>query len=524
MSMRKTIWMALIMLSAVIVSAAQPKFTQKELAYMPATAQIALFKAGIITPSDVLEAQIAQVGQYNGVYNTELRDLEKELNTFNAGKVNAICFDRFAEARKTAKEAEERYRNGTARRLEGVTVGVKNENNVAGWRVDMGSLILKDTPVCTDDCPLIERLKNEGAILVFSTTVPELYVNCMTWSRLYGVTRNPWNLAYGTGGSSGGSGAALAAGFCTIATGSDMGGSIRIPSSMNGVYGFKPPFGRVPTSEIAYETLGPMTRTFDDLVLMQDIVAGPHPRNHATLRPKLDYPTQYQSLKGAKVAVCYFPEWVKGGCDKEIDQALDQVVLALKKAGAEVKVINSDWTIRGGKLAIFVNGLLSTEMYELIDIAADKQDLLCRNVKPFFKNIKAYNPMSLIKATALGGETHADVQKNVFGDGCIALIMPTLATPFVSAAFQADKDNGAVINGKTIYSNDILLTPVWNLLNRYPVVDMPVMLSSKRVPIGVQIVGNTFDDLAAFRVAAGLSKVIPQMFTGDRFPDFREQK
>ena len=521
--MKKTIWMALIMLSAVIVSAAQPKFTQKELAYMPATVQIALFKAGIITPSDVLEAQIAQVQKYNGVYNTERRDLEKELKTFNAGKVNAICFDRFAEARKAAKAATERYRNGTARRLEGVTVGVKNENNVVGWRVDMGSLVLKDVPPCDDDCPLIERLKNEGAILVFSTTVPELYVSCMTWSRLYGITRNPWNLAYGVGGSSGGSGASLAAGFCTIATGSDMGGSIRLPASMNGVYGFKPPFGRVPTSEIAYETLGPLTRTFDDLVLMQDIIAGPHPKNHASLRPKLDYPTEYKSLKGAKVAVCYFPKWADG-CDKEVNQAMDKVVEALKKAGAEVLVINSDWTVQGGQIVTFINGLLSTEMYELIELAADKQDLLCSNVKRFFKNVGAYGPKSLIKATAMGTESHADVQKNVFEKGCIALVMPTFTTPFVSPAFQATPKDGAIVNGKFVNANDIMLTPIWNLLNRYPVVDMPVMLSSKRVPIGVQIVGNTFDDLAAFRVAAGLSKVIPQMFTGDRFPDFREQK
>ena len=171
--MKKIIWTAVMMLSAVIV-AAQPKFTQKELAYLPATVQIALFKAGIITPSDVLEAQIARVQQYNGVYNTERRDLGKELNTFNAGKINAICFDRFAEARQAAKAATERYRNGTARRLEGVTVGVKNENNVTGWRVDMGSLILKDVPVGTEDCPLIERLRKEGAIFVCSTTVPEL--------------------------------------------------------------------------------------------------------------------------------------------------------------------------------------------------------------------------------------------------------------------------------------------------------------------------------------------------------------
>ena len=157
--MKKTILIVLVMLFGLIVSAAQPKFTEKELAYLPATTQIALFKAGIITPSDVLEAQIAQVQKYNGSYNTERRDLEKELNTFNAGKINAICFDRFAEARQAAKAATERYRNGTARRLEGVTVGVKNENSVVGWRVDMGSLVLKDIPPCTQDSPLIERLK-----------------------------------------------------------------------------------------------------------------------------------------------------------------------------------------------------------------------------------------------------------------------------------------------------------------------------------------------------------------------------
>ena len=523
--MRKLVLsLAVFVLSGAAAFAAQARFTQEELAYLPATAQIALFKAGVVTPLEVLEAQIARVQKYNGVYNVERRDLEKELKTFNAGKINAICFDRFAEAREAAKAAGERYRDGTARRLEGVTVGVKNENAVRGWRVDMGSLVLKDVPPCEADSPLIERLRNEGAILVFSTTVPELYVSCMTWSRLYGVTRNPWNLAYGVGGSSGGTGAALAAGFCTIATGSDMGGSIRIPASMNGVYGFKPPFGRVPTSEIAYETLGPLTRTFDDLVLMQDVIAGPHPRNHSTLRPKLDYPTQYPSLKGAKVAVCHFPRWLAGGCDREVDAALDKVAEALKKAGAEVKVINADWTVQDGKLATFIKGLLSTEMYELIDLAADHQDLLCANVKPFFKDPNAYNPKALIKATLLGEESHADVQKSVFGDGCIALVMPTLATPFVSASFQATPEDVAVVNGKTVANNDILLTPIWNLLNRYPVVDVPVTLSSKRVPIGVQVVGNTYDDLAAFRVAAGLSKVLPQFYVGDRFPDFRDEK
>ena len=90
-----------------------------------------------------------------------------------------------------------------------------------GWRVDAASLLLKDSEPRTDDEAMIQKLREEGAIFVFQTTVPEQYISPMTWSRLYGVTRNPWNLYYGTGGSSGGSGAALAAGFCTLATGSD---------------------------------------------------------------------------------------------------------------------------------------------------------------------------------------------------------------------------------------------------------------------------------------------------------------
>ena len=104
---------------------AKSKFSQEELAYMPAVQLIELFKKGDTTPSEVLEAQISRVKKYNGEYNVSRRDLVNELDTFNTGKVNAITFDNFDEARKLAKEADERYRKGTARRLEGITVGVK---------------------------------------------------------------------------------------------------------------------------------------------------------------------------------------------------------------------------------------------------------------------------------------------------------------------------------------------------------------------------------------------------------------
>ena len=341
-------------------------FTDEELAYMPAVKQIELFKKGDLAPIDVLEAQIRRVEKYNGPIKPEGEVLEDYLG-FN-GKVNALSFEKFADARNAAKNSEARYKNGTARAMEGITVGVKNENQVAGWRVDSGTILMKDAPLCEEDCAIIENLKNAGAVLVFSTNVPEFYISSMTWSKLYGVTRNPWNLYYGTGGSSGGSGAALAAGFCTVATGSDMGGSIRIPSSMCGVYGIKSPFGRVPTTGICYETLGPMAKNFDDLVLMQNVLAGPSPKVHSSLRPKLNYPKKYESLKGTKVAVCYFNDWISDGLDKDTVAIMDNTVEILRKAGAQVDVVTAPgWTTENGNLEIFMLGLMSTEMYELID-------------------------------------------------------------------------------------------------------------------------------------------------------------
>ncbi len=524
--MKKTIRILAVALFATGLCAfgADRCFTEEELAYMPATTQIELYKAGILSPVEVLEAQIARVQRYNGEYNTELRDLNDEIGTFNAGKVNAITFDCFAEARAQAREAEERYRNGTARHLEGITVGVKDENELAGWHVDMASIVLKGLPACTDDCPLIERLRAEGAIFVFQTTVPEFYINCMTWSRLYGVTRNPWNLYYGVGGSSGGSGAALAAGFCTLATGSDMGGPIRLPSSMCSVFGSYDPLRRVPTSEIAYETLGPMTRTFDDLVLMQNVIVGPHPKNHASLRPRLDYPVEYAPLQGTKVAVAYADDWLEGGCDPDVRAALDKVVAVLQGLGAEIKVVALGWQSDHGDLQIFNEGLLSTEMYELVEIADGQQDLVSSYVVPMCNPIDGLGPKALLKAGVLGDRIHRGVQQAVFEDGCIALVMPTLATAKVPADFLAPGADPADVDGRAVAGSEFILTPVWNLLNRYPVVDVPVALGAQNVPIGIQVVGDTYDDLAAFRVAAALSMALPQNYREGRFPDFRDQK
>ena len=370
---------------------------------------------------------------------------------------------------------------------------------------------------------MIQKLRKEGAIFVFQTTVPEQYLSPMTWSRLYGVSRNPWNLYYGTGGSSGGSSAALAAGFCTLATGSDMGGSIRIPSAMNGLYGFKPPFGRVAMSENVYETLGPMARTFADMALMQDVIADPSTEVHSTIRPKLDYPQKYAPIQGQKIAVAYCKNWLQGGLSRESDHAIDTTVAALKKSGAQVELIELDFSAENF-MPTYFKGLMSTSMYAIFDGLEENRD----KFSSYVKNLETYagnlTPQNQVDAEKMLGKLHREVQQKVFEKGCIALVMPTLATPHFPADLESTPDKVARVNGKTYASTNLLLTPIWNLASRYPVVTMPVELSDKNVPVGVQIVGNTYDDLNAFRVAYALSKTVASLYKDGRFPDFRNEK
>lgn len=201
-----------------------------DLAYLSAFELRQLFQSKSVSPVEVLEAQIVRFEEVGPA-------------------VNAITHTHFEQARQAARMAEERYRRGDARPLEGITVALKDEDGLQGWIVTAGSALMAHHRL-DRNTPVVDLLQDAGAIFHCQTTVPEFYFIGHTWSKLWGVTRNPWNLDFTVGGSSGGSGAALAAGLTTLATGSDMGGSIRIPSAFNGIYGFKPPHGRVPLAPV----------------------------------------------------------------------------------------------------------------------------------------------------------------------------------------------------------------------------------------------------------------------------------
>ncbi|PVX71404.1 amidase [Paraburkholderia unamae] len=471
-------------------------------AWLPATALLSRFRRRELSPVDVLEAQIKRIEAWND-------------------KVNCITTRHYDEARAAARESAARYRNGNPRALEGITVAVKDEYAVKGWVTTMGSLLLKDAPPATDDGPVIERLRAAGAVFHIETTVPEFYVWMTTATTLWGVTRNPWNLAWTPGGSSGGSGAALAAGFTTLALGSDMGGSIRIPASQCGLYGFKPPFGRVPTSEVPYESEGPMARTFDDLNLLTNAMVGPHPLVHSSLRPRLAFPSRYAPVKGWKIA--YDPMPHLSPLDPPVRAAMERAVTRFEQLGVEVERV--DIGFDSADMDTFMTGLFSTSMGGLRTEALKDPGKLMPYTRMLFEHMEGKTgPDALVATEALLNDYQRRVQEKVFTRGLRALVMPTLATPLIPAAHGLNPQTDTVtIDGKPVTGLRFAQTWVWNLLGFYPVVPAPIGIGPGGMPMGMQIVANTFDDLDAFQLASAWSGVAPPLFTGSAFPDFRAQ-
>jgi amidase len=457
----------------------------------------AMFKARKASPVDVLNAQIKRIEALNP-------------------KVNCITDKHFDQALEEARQSEERYRRGTARPLEGITVALKDEVSFLrpGWRTTQGSLLCKDAAPATENSAAIDLLEAAGAVMHFQTTVPEFYLFLGASTRAYGTTRNPWNLEYSPGGSSAGSGAALAAGFTTLAMGSDMGGSIRIPASQNGVYGFRPPFGRVASGEIPFSTSGPMARRFDDLVHLQNAVVGPSEKVMAGIRPRLDYPSRYPKLSGWRIAV----DWGAGIAETvpSVKNAMQKGIEALRAAGCTVDEVDCGFS-RKDKF-VFLHGLLSSPIGTFIEIANAQRDQLSPYMAEMLDMVKAVGPRQAEEADELLERYHRQVQQRVFGKGYRILLMPTMTTPLVRAdMFRSRETMPDPWVGTGL---GFALTWPWNLLNRYPIVDVPLGLVEERMPAGMQVIGQTFTDLDVFQVAYNWSKLRPPLYADGRFPSF----
>ena len=228
----------------------------EDLCWLPALELAARIRQRKISPVEVVDAVIARMERVNP-------------------KLNAYCTVTAAEARDAAQAAEVSVMTGEELGpLHGVPVSIKDLLFTRRLLTTGGSRLFADH-VPEEDAVSVERLKGAGAIILGKTNTPEFGHKGVTDNPLFGITRNPWNPALTPGGSSGGAGAAVAAGMGPLALGTDGGGSIRIPASLCGIYGLKPSFGRVPRGAgfPGLETLshtGPITRTVRDAALVLD--------------------------------------------------------------------------------------------------------------------------------------------------------------------------------------------------------------------------------------------------------------
>ncbi|BDD02148.1 amidase (plasmid) [Persicobacter psychrovividus] len=471
------------------------KFSQQELAFMPAHVQVKLFKTGVIKPIDVVEAQIQQIEKTN-----------KE--------INAITYQHFQTARERAYESAKRYASGTQRPLEGITVGLKDEHHEKGMKVTMGSVVhLNDAPKdYTDD--VTQKLLDAGVIPLIQTTVPELYLNFVTHSKAWGVTRNPWNPQYSVGASSGGSGAALAAGYVTLATGSDMGGSIRIPASVNGLYGFKPCFGEVFTETplAPFSGTGPMARNATDMIMMHNVING-HSPNGVNLLPNRQYPTEYQDLKGVKIAYVGGMGITKPS--REVDEAMDDAILDLQARGAVVQEVALDFGISADSLRNgFKNLALSGAMGAGFQAYYNDMEEMTGYAATFIKaTVEAdYGKDQQLDAELMIKGMYAAIHREVFSKGFDLMICPTVATPHIPADYDFTKDTVEEEGVRYDAFVGTLYTMPFNLLNFMPVVSAPVGLSGQNMPIGIQFIGKPYDTEMVFRVVSNFEEETAELY------------
>ncbi len=435
-------------------------------------------------------------------------------------KINAFTERYFDKALEAAREAERRYlgQGPAPRALEGLPLAVKEEFRLAGTRRCSGSLIFRDR-IDDETDPLVARLLDAGAIVLAKTTVPEWCLLGTTHSRRWGVTRNPWNLAMSPGGSSGGSGAALAAGTAMLATGTDIGGSIRIPSALCGTVGYKPPYGRNPEIPVYnldfFAHSGPMARSVADLALMQNVISGVEPRDIASLREKMVVPVAAPAdLKGWKIA--YSLDLDCFDVEESVRQATLGALEIFRSLGATVEPVELGWTremMNAGET--YLGHLWGASVAELL---AEHKSLMTDYAVAFGELSDRSTAKEFRRALGLIAEMYQG-----FGpllDRFDLFVCPTLATSAIPAE-QVPQDRMMLAGRERLAEEGVwTMTTPFNMLSRCPVLAVPSGAEQDGVPIGIQLVARTYDDVRVFQAGLAYEAARPWFTPGSRKPGF----
>ena len=461
----------------------------RDLCFTPATELLRLFRSRKTSPLEVMQAVLTRIDAVNprlNAYVTLVRE----------------------EALRTARAATAALKKGaTLRPLHGVPVSIKDLTPTKGIRTTWGSKIYEHH-VPDEDALIVERLKAAGAIVVGKTNTPEFGAGGNTFNAVFGATRNPWNPALTCGGSSGGAAVALATGMGTIAQGSDLGGSLRMPAAFCGVVGFRTTPGLVPVypKDLGWDTFsvyGPMARTVADTALMLSVVAGPDDRapiSYAVDPRKFLKAVKAPSVKGWRVA--WTPD-LNGliPVEAEVVRVAERATTIFRALGAKVEAACPEF----GEVHEII---LATRGVSMVAMHADKlprwRDQMQKGLVWNIEQGLSLTPQAIARGETLRTALWHRVRE--FMENHDLLILPTVAVP----PFPVEQPYPTEINGKPLenYIQWAYLT-YGITLTGLPAISVPCGFTQGGLPVGLQIVGRRRQEAAVLRAAAAFEAAAP---------------
>jgi aspartyl-tRNA(Asn)/glutamyl-tRNA(Gln) amidotransferase subunit A len=447
-----------------------------------------LYRKGKASPVETMKAVLTRADTVNPLINA-FRHVDRE------------------SALDAARESEKRWARGKPlSALDGVPVSIKELVRVKGWPASMGSKLTDKTPVDTD-APAVARLREAGALVFAQTTSSEYGHKGVTDSPLNGVTRNPWNTERTPGGSSGGAGAAVAAGLGPIAIGTDGGGSVRIPSSFNGLVGLKATFGRVPawppslTGDLA--NTGPMARTALDCALMMNVIGRPDARDaYALPEDGTDYARKVDG-KLKKLKVGFVLRFGDHPLDIEVAALVTRAARQFEAMGCRVEEVEAPFPYPDAGRAFVIHWL--SALQRLLQLFPESRH------GEFDPNLLAgaraglrYSLQDVVNAQVTRRELA--IAWNLFFEKYDLLLSPTVAVqPFEVGRNLPDGPEG---KANALWSP---YTSQFNL-SRHPAASVPCGLGREGLPIGLQIAAGHYKDALVLRAAARYAETNPLTF------------
>ncbi|MEX2292201.1 MAG: amidase family protein [Acidimicrobiales bacterium] len=456
---------------------------------------------------DFRTTTVAALAQDVSNRNISARELtQAALDRIDAvnGEVNAFVAVDAKSALAEAAALDERIADGeTVGPLAGIPIGVKDLEDAIGFRTTHGSALYVDDAPAARDSGLVERLRAAGCIVVGKTNTPELGHKGDTTNIPFGSTRNPWNLERSPGGSSGGSAAAIASGMVPLCTGSDGGGSIRIPSSLCGLSGMKPSLGRVPSGGPNppgwgdLSTKGPMARTIRDVTLALDSVVGPEATDLRSLpMPEASWTRSLAELHAPR-KVGWAPTLGYAQVDSEVAAICDAAIAQITAAGTEVAdvdpVFDADPAMQWIAMAMAgderrLGPLRGTAEWDLVDPGhAVLMDM--------FGQVSGVKLLEAFDACHTANVRLVELFHQV----------PLILTPTVAGQPGPAGGNGTI---------DGVETPTWVAfsypfnMTRSPAGTVCAGFTADGMPVGLQVVGPQHADVAVLRALAWIEDLL----------------